>query len=151
MAAGLTAEAARIAELDTFLDKTLRADVDRAVANQRLEIDALVGPSAVTGAFARMLDNVGPFGPGNPEPVFALASMSVESVRVVGDVHLACELASAGGERVRAIAFRAEGEPLGALLKSRRRLHLAGRIKTDDWRGGEAAQFQISDAAEAAP
>lgn len=151
MAAGLTAEAARIAELDTFLDKTLRADVDRAVANQRLDIDALVGPSAVTGAFARMLDHVGPFGPGNPEPVFALASMSVESVRVVGDVHLACELASAGGERVRAIAFRAEGEPLGALLKSRRRLHLAGRIKTDDWRGGEAAQFQISDAAEAAP
>lgn len=150
MAAGLTAEAARIADLDTFLEAALRADVDRALANQRFEIDALVAPSAVSGAFARMLDHVGPFGPGNPEPVFALAAMSVEFVKVVGKAHIACDLSGAGGERVRAIAFRAEGEQLGHLLKSRRRLHLAGRIKTDDWRGGEAAQFQIADAAEAA-
>lgn len=150
MAAGLTAEAGRLGELGAFLDKALRADVDRALSHQRFEIDALVGPSAVSGAFARMLDQVGPFGPGNPEPVFALAAMSVDVAKVVGEAHIACELASAGGERVRAIAFRAEGEKLGELLKSRRRLHLAGRIKTDDWRGGEAAQFQIADAAEAA-
>ena len=49
-----------------------------------------------------------------------------------------------------AIAFRALGEPLGGLLKSGRRLHLAGRIKADGWRGADAAQFQIADAAEAA-
>ncbi len=150
MAAGLTIEAARIGDLEAFLDRQLRADVDRAIASQRLEIDALVAPSAVSGAFARMIERAGPFGVGNSEPVFVLAAMSVDSVRLVGDAHLACELSGAGGERVRAIAFRAEGEKLGALLKSRRRLHLAGRIKTDDWRGGDAAQFQIADAAETA-
>jgi single-stranded-DNA-specific exonuclease len=150
MAAGLTFEAARLGELGAFLDDALRADVDRAIASQRFEIDALVAPSAVSGAFAKMIEQVGPFGPGNPEPVFALAAMSIDSVRLVGEAHLACELSAPGGERVRAIAFRAEGESLGTLLKSRRRLHLAGRIKTDSWRGGDAAQFQISDAAETA-
>lgn len=150
MAAGLTVETARISDLDAFLDGALRADVDRAIADQRFEIDALVAPSAVSGAFARMIEHAGPFGPGNPEPMFALTAMSVDSVRLVGDAHLACELSGPGGERVRAIAFRAEGERLGAMLKSRRRLHLAGRIKTDGWRGGEAAQFQIADAAEMA-
>jgi single-stranded-DNA-specific exonuclease len=148
MAAGLTAEAARIGDLDALLDRTLRADVNRALANQVLEIDALVAPSAVSGTFARMLDQVGPFGPGNPEPVFLLSSMTVASAKVVGEAHIACELSGGGGERIRAIAFRAEGERLGALLKSRRRMHVAGRIKIDDWRGGDAAQFQISDGAE---
>jgi single-stranded-DNA-specific exonuclease len=37
------------------------------------------------------------------------------------------------------------------MLTGRGRLHLAGRIKIDDWRGGDAAQFQIVDAAEPAP
>ncbi len=150
MAAGLTVEAARTGDLDAVLDGALRADVDRAIANQRFEVDALVAPSAVSGAFAKSIEQAGPFGPGNPEPVFALAAMGVDSARLVGDAHLACELSAPGGERVRAIAFRAEGEKLGALLKSRRRLNLAGRIKSDGWRGGDAGQFQILDAAEMA-
>ncbi len=150
MAAGLTADAARIGDLDAFLDRTLRADVDRAIATQRFDIDALVAPSAVSGDFARTLGQAGPFGPGNPEPVFAIASMSVERAKIVGEAHIACDLVGGGGERVRSIAFRAVGEPLGALLMSGRRLHVAGRIKTDDWRGGDAAQFQIADAAELA-
>ena len=150
MAAGLTADASRLGELRGFLDSALRADVDRAIAGQRFEIDALVAPSAVSAAFATLIELVGPFGPGNPEPVFAMASMNVENVRIIGDAHLACELIGAGGERVRAIAFRAEGERLGALLKSRRPVHVAGRIKKDDWRGADFAQFQIADAAETA-
>lgn len=148
MAAGLTADAARLGDLDAFLDASLRADVDRAIAGQRLDIDALVAPGAVDARFARLIDAAGPFGPGNSEPVFVLASMTVERTRLVGEAHLACDLVGAGGERVRAIAFRAEGERLGALLKSRARLHLAGRIKADDWRGGDSGQFQIIDAAE---
>jgi single-stranded-DNA-specific exonuclease len=151
MAAGLTADAARLGDLDAFLDAALRSDVDRAIAAQRLDIDALLAPTAVSARYARMIEAAGPFGPGNPEPVFALPSMIVASARLVGGAHIACELAGPGGERVRAIAFRAEGERLGAMLTGRGRLHLAGRIKTDDWRGGDAAQFQIVDAAEPAP
>ncbi len=148
MAAGLSADARRLGDLDAFLEQSLRGDVDRAIAAQRFEIDALVAPGAVDARFARLIDAAGPFGPGNPEPVFALASMTVDRARLVGEAHLACDLVSATGESVRAIAFRAEGEKLGELLKSRRRLHLAGRIKTDAWRGGDAGQFQIIDAAE---
>ncbi len=151
MAAGLTADATRLGDLDAYLDASLRADVDRAVAGQRLEIDALVAPSAVDARFARRIEDAGPFGPGNPEPVFALSSMTIERTRLVGEAHLACDLVSASGERVRAIAFRAEGERLGDLLKAWGRLHLAGRIKADDWRGGDAGQFQIVDAAAPMP
>ena len=93
----------------------------------------------------------GPFGSGNTEPIFAIADASPERIRQVGESHLACELASPSGERVRAIAFRAIGGPIEEMLRAAnregRRLHFAGKIKADEWRGGDAAQFQIVDAA----
>lgn len=150
MAAGLTIDARAIGDFASFLETTCKDDVKRALMNRVREIDGVIAPSAVSGAFAAMIDSAGPFGPGNPEPVFALASMRIERTRTVGEGHLSCDLVSSGGEAVRAIAFRAIGEPLGALLMTGGRLHVAGRIKADNWRGNGAAQFHIVDAAEAA-
>lgn len=149
MAAGLTIDPAALPEFSSFLEVRCRAAVDEALKNRTREIDAVIAPTAVSGAFATMIEAAAPFGPQNPEPVFVLASVRVDQARTVGAAHLACDLVGAGGERVRAIAFRAVGEPLGDLLASRRRIHLAGRIKQDSFRGKGAAQFQITDAAPA--
>ena len=151
MAAGLTIDSSAIADFVEFIETYCRDDVDAALMNQVREIDDVIAPSAVSGAFAELIARAGPFGPGNPEPVFALASIRVDRPKIVGGNHVACELVSATGERIRAIAFRAAGEALGALLLGGARFHVAGRIKADAWRGGGAAQFQIVDAAEAAP
>lgn len=50
---------------------------------------------------------------------------------------------------VEAIAFRVVETPLGdALLRSEgRTLHLAGKLKLDNWRGAKGVQFQIEDGA----
>lgn len=149
MAAGLTVPASAIGEFSAFLEEACRADVERALTVRVREIEAVIAPTAVTGAFAALIAEAGPFGPGNPEPVFALASMRVERVKSVGAGHIACDLVSDTGEAVRAIAFRAADEPLGAMLTAGARLHAAGRIKADSWRGGGAGQFQIIDAAKA--
>lgn len=148
MAAGLTISADAIDAFAEFLETTCKDDVERALANRAQPIDGVIAPSAVSGEFASLIASAGPFGPGNPEPVFALTSMRIERTKIVGEGHLSCDLLSATGERVRAVAFRAVGEPLGALLMTARRLQLAGRIKADNWRGNGAAQFHIIDAAE---
>lgn len=149
MAAGLTIDASAIGEFGAFIESKCAEDVARTLLNRVREIDGVIAPSAVSGAFAELIASAGPFGPGNPEPVFALASMRVDRPKTVGEGHLACELVSATGESVRAIAFRAIGEPLGTLLLTGSRIHVAGRIKADNWRGGGAAQFHIVDAAQA--
>ncbi|MEK7264980.1 MAG: single-stranded-DNA-specific exonuclease RecJ [Pseudomonadota bacterium] len=149
MAAGLTIAAGAIGAFTEFVDAACKDEVARALMNRVREIDGVIAPSAVSGAFASVIESAGPFGPGNPEPVFALASIRVERTRTVGEGHLSCDLVSATGERVRAIAFRSLGEPLGELLTGQERLHLAGRIKADNWRGNGAAQFHIVDAAKA--
>jgi single-stranded-DNA-specific exonuclease len=60
-------------------------------------------------------------------------------------------LAGDAGGRLKAIAFRAATEPLGAVLRTGagQRLHLAGKLRCDTWRGRNDVQFVIEDAAPA--
>jgi single-stranded-DNA-specific exonuclease len=69
---------------------------------------------------------------------------------VVGNGHLRVIAAGEDGRRVKAIAFRMAESPLGEALlaaPSHRRLWLAGRIKRDDYNGGNAAELHLEDAA----
>ncbi len=54
------------------------------------------------------------------------------------------------GGRLKGIAFRRAGEPLGqALLAAREPLHVAGHLRPDDWQGRNDVQLFIDDAAPA--
>lgn len=149
MAAGLTIEAGNIDALRARLNAKLSDDVQRARANRTLAIDAVVAADAVTASFAELIEKAGPFGPGNAEPVFALCDLRIEHIKRVGENHLSATFKNNSGTRVRAIAFRAADEPLGTILQGSERVHLAGKIRADDWRGGNAGQLQIVDAAPA--
>ena len=76
--------------------------------------------------------------------------MRVVHVEAVGTGHLRCTLADPLDDtRLRGIAFRAAGTPLGQFLCETRgaAIHIAGHIRRDSWRGGDAVQLTISDAA----
>ena len=109
---------------------------------------------ALAGAspdFVGALDRLAPFGQGNAEPRFALTSVRVAKADVVGAGHVRCFLSDSSGGRLKAIAFRAAGEPLGdALLdKSGLGLQLAGKLRPDNWQGRNDVQMIIDDAAQA--
>lgn len=151
MAAGLSISPDNIAPLRRFLNDHLQCDVDRAMIHRAKKIDAVISASAVTGGLARQIDAAGPFGPGSPEPVFMLNNVFVDNIRQVGKGHISCSLMDGPSGAARAIAFRADGEKLGHFLSGGKRLHVIGKVKADDWRGGDAAQFQILDAALPTP
>jgi single-stranded-DNA-specific exonuclease len=68
----------------------------------------------------------------------------------VGSGHLRCTLADPLGEaRLRGIAFRAAEMPLGQFLAGTQgaAIHVAGHLRRDSWRGGDAVQLSIDDAA----
>lgn len=147
MAAGLTINRTQLATFTENVQTALTQDVKMALQSQYTQIDAVVAPSAVTGNYARLIAQAGPFGTGNPEPVFMLENVRALYPKLVGDAHIACTLTSDGGDEARAIAFRCSDDAMGEALMSGKRLHVSGRIKVDDWRGGDAGQFQISDVA----
>ncbi len=147
MAAGLTVAESRLSALRPALSAMLSADVADARANRALRVDGVVDPLAITADFAEMIARAGPYGCENPEPVFMLRDLEIGDLRCVGDRHLAFTARPRVGDPVRAIAFQVMDGPLEAALRSGKRLHLAGRIKADDWRGNGTGQLQISDIA----
>lgn len=148
-AAGLTIARDQVAEFSAFLSQRLSADIARARAEATLTVDGAVGLRAVTSSLARSVARAGPFGPGNPEPRFVLQDVRLDHVETRGEKHVSCRLVGRLGESVRAIAFRAAGQPLGDALYALQgtRAHVAVKIRADDWRGGEAGEAHIEDVA----
>jgi single-stranded-DNA-specific exonuclease len=114
-----------------------------------VEIDALVSPGGAGRPLLNDFQRLAPFGPGNPEPMFALAGAMVEQPRLLRGGHVRCQLADAADGRLKAVAWRAEDTELGRrLMAGGGGLHVAGRLKPDDWNGREGVELEIEDAAD---
>jgi single-stranded-DNA-specific exonuclease len=103
----------------------------------------------VTLDLLRRVEKAGPFGQGNPEPVFALPEQRLTDAMVVGEHHVRARLRSGDGASVEAIAFRCVGSPLGdALLRGRGDLfHVAARLSANSFRGVERVETRLVDLA----
>lgn len=152
MAAGLTVRAEAIPALHDFLDARLGSAIAAAPDGRQLAVDGMLAASGVTVASADEAARAGPYGPGNPEPVFAVPHVRIVHADVVGAKHIRVVAADASGARVRGIAWRAlEGPLASALLQSKGRpLHLAGKLKADAWNGERRPDLTLEDAAWAA-
>lgn len=114
-------------------------------------IDSLISVQGAQPAAIKKLENeLGPFGTGHEEPVFALGNVHVYNARIVGNGHVSCQIGDReGGARVKGIAFNQAEEPLGkAILNNKGEpLHLAGNLKIDSWQGRDNASLHIKDGA----
>ncbi|HEX6121066.1 MAG TPA: single-stranded-DNA-specific exonuclease RecJ [Dongiaceae bacterium] len=149
MAAGFEAREERLGALHAFIAAQFKDDLDGMPLMPTLLIDGALQARAASPDLIASLERLAPFGAGNAEPRFVFPAQRVMAADVVGTHHVRCTLAGADGGRLKAIAFRAAGEQLGrALLASRgAALHIAGRLKLDNWQGRAQVQLQIEDAA----
>ena len=150
MAAGLTAKIDKLAALESFLSERLAAAGSvAAIGRDTLQVDGVLAVTGATRGLFDLLQGAGPFGAGHPEPRFAIAAARLTRVDVVGEDHVRVVLSGNDGGRLKGIAFRAAGAPLGQqLIAGRGRpFHLAGHLRADDWRGRNDVQLIIEDAA----
>ena len=97
----------------------------------------------------KALEAAGPFGSGNPQPRFAFPAHRLSYAEATEQGHVRCTLSSPDIGRLKTIAFRAAGTPLGdALLSGRQEtLHAAGNLRIDRWGGRETVQLTLKDVA----
>jgi len=147
MAAGLTLREDKIEALRDFLSVRLAEGVAAASESRDLRLDGVVSLRGATRALLALLDRAGPYGAGNPEPRFAIPAVKIVRADLVGGAHVRCILSSDDGGRLKAIAFRAAQGPLGKALldPGSGPMHLAGRLKPDDWQGRREVQLHIED------
>lgn len=149
MAAGLTVQGDRIGDLTAFLNLRLADERITAVAEDWLELDALIDPGAATRDLFDSFEQLAPFGPANPEALFALSGVQAREPVQMNGGHVRCRLVGPDGASVRAVAWRCADLPTGAaLLSGQGGLHVVGRLKADDWNGRRGVQFEIEDIAD---
>ena len=96
------------------------------------------------------LNRAGPFGSGQPEPLFVFPDHRlIEARSVGGNGHVRIKLRAGDGTTLGGIAFRAEGKDIGqALAKSvGERVHVAGTLSVDRWGGNERVDLRLVDIA----
>ncbi len=150
MAAGITVAPGGIGAFRAFLSDFVAEAVAAARASSTVKIDAALTARGASADFVREVEKAGPFGMGNPNPVFAFPAHFARYPKIVGQGgHISFSLTSGDGGRLKAIAFRVVGTPLGTALQDAgdTPLHLCGTLALDHWQGREEVQFRLIDAA----
>ncbi len=143
-AAGLTMEAARVPEfrrrINAWADEVLHPDQLRP----RLRIDGPLALTGITHDLVRGLDSLGPFGMGNPRPVFHASPVAiVDGPRAIKERHLKMTF-SQDGRRFRAIAWRA-AERAAFLEKHRAGVNLAFSLDRNEYQGETYLELNVCD------
>ena len=148
MAAGLTVPVEKLGALRQFLDESLSAEVESR-REPFLAIDGALTASGATLDLIELLEQAGPYGSANPQPIFVFPSHRVTYADRVGNDHVRCTVVASDGTKLKAIAFRALGTDLGEVLLSERNhpIHIAGKLVVDEWGAKRAPSLQIEDAA----
>lgn len=148
MAAGLTIERARLGDFRAFIETHL-AYALKLTGERYLDVDGALTASGATLDMIELVEQAGPYGAGNPAPVFVLPAHRVVYADSAGSDHVRLTLAASDGTRIKAIAFRALGTELGELLLTERQhpLHVAGRLVVDDWGRERVASLHVEDVA----
>ena len=150
MAAGVSLRPGDLGPFRAFLAEKLGASVGAARAASALRIDAALTARGASVDLLHSLEKAGPYGAGNPSPVFAFPAHRARFPQVVGKGgHVSFTLASDDGAKLKAIAFRAAGTALGDVLMrdGDQPLHFAGGLSIDHYQGREQAQFRLTDIA----
>ena len=121
----------------------------RAMCEAALDVDGALAAGGATMELIDLLEQAGPYGAGNLQPVLAFPAHRVAYADIAGTDHVRCQLVAGDGRRLKAIAFRSIGTELGEMLLSERQmpLHVAGRLAANDWGGSRSPQLLIDDLA----
>ncbi|MEM6411402.1 MAG: single-stranded-DNA-specific exonuclease RecJ [Pseudomonadota bacterium] len=146
MAGGLSVQPDDIDAFSEWISERLTGRAKDLAQARHLSIDAVLSPGAVTVDTYDTISRIGPFGADAPEPMFAIQDIEITQSRAIGENHLKFT-AEDGGGQIECLAWRARDTALGDAIIGGGRLHLAGRLKLNEWNGRKRAQFEVADAA----
>ncbi len=142
-AAGFTIRRERIPQLRDRLLEITRTQLGALTLHPTLRVDAEVALGSLSWEVYRAMEQLRPFGCGNPTPIFVSRQVQIVQAWAVGaqGQHLKLRLADEGGRLWDAIAFRR-----GALLKLLPpRIDLAYELHVNEWSGRTTLQLQVRD------
>ena len=147
MAGGFSINIDKIEKLKEFMINRFTKEIQNTPKIKSLFIDSKIAASALNLEFFNKVDSLSPFGSGNPEPKFIIEDLKSVNSKVVGEKHIKTILLGPEGTSIKAIAFNAKDNELGAYLlkKNKNTFNIAGKLSLNEWRGQKNVEFIIDD------
>ncbi len=147
MAGGFTINKDKIEKFKNFVTKKFeKMNIDMK-KQKNLYIDSVISPSALNIDFYGQINNLAPFGSGNPEPKFTIENLKPINSKIVGEKHIKSILLAADGSSIKTIAFNSVSNEIGAYLlkKNKKTFNIAGKLSLNEWKGQKNVEFIIDD------
>ncbi len=147
LAAGFSAEPDKLDQLKQKLFALADEQIADDLLVPELKIDTLLPANLVNLETAKALINLGPYGMGNPWPVFALNNVIIVDMRTMGrdNGHLKLGLRFEGKDYSVITAVGWNMGKLGQTLSSGDKLNIAFNLDINRWRGKESLQLRLKD------
>ena len=146
MAGGLSIKKEKISLFKSFL----KSKSSVLKLQNKKYFDHEITLSLVNKSLFNLVNNISPFGSGNPKPKFLIKKCFVKFPKLVGNNHLSFYLSDIYGNSIKAISFKAFDNPIGNILMESRGkiLNLIGQVTMNNWNNIETLQLQIEDVCE---
>ncbi len=112
---------------------------------KKYRVDMTLLPEEVTLAFAEELEQLEPFGNGNPKPVFSVKGLELKDVRYMGDRNQHCRFTVAkGNSSITCVMFN-KAEEYRSRMEMGNTLEIIGTLTCQIWQGAKRLQFIINE------
>ena len=147
MAGGFSINIKNIEKFKEFVFRKFRNINEDLTSEKPLYLDSIISPAAINLDFYNKVNNLAPFGSGNPEPKFIIENLKTVNSKIVGEKHIKSVLIGMDGSSIKTIAFNAVENDLGAyLLKNNNKIfNIAGKLSLNEWKGQSNVEFIIDD------
>lgn len=141
MAVGVSVEKSQIIPFREFFAETVEKHLrQNPVLPPEIEISAWIELAEITEDWFRQLELLGPFGEGNPEPIFGVRNVILRyPLQLFGKSHFRFQLELGPGRRLPGVAWR-QAESLPPLYTP---LEMALRLSRKYWNGRTFIQAEL--------
>ena len=144
MAAGFSLEKKNLLNFEKFITKDYLSKNIRS--DDVYKYDSELSTIGFNKEFYNDIKQIGPFGTGNPEPIFLLKKLKVIKSTIIENKHISCILKSKIGFLIKSISFNSLNNEIGRnLLNNKKYFNVIGEINENFWNNKKIIQLNIKD------
>ena len=144
MAAGFSLKKENLTKFEKFINKDFLKK--KIFVDDSFKYDAEVSSTVFNKNFYKDIEKIGPFGNGNPLPIFLFKNLKVIKLSILNQKHISCILKSNTGLSINSIAFDSLDTKIGKyLLNYKKNFNVMGQINENFWNNKRTLQLIIKD------
>ncbi|QDI92828.1 hypothetical protein EPH95_18010 [Salicibibacter halophilus] len=150
MAAGLSIDEDKIPNLRATLEEEVNHVLTAEAFVPSTDIELSLSVEEVTTKLIREIEELAPFGVGNPKPLVQIANAAIQQKRKIGSLQNHLKLSIGGDPASSTSPLDCVGFRFGHLndrIQNDANIHLVGELSVNEWKGQEKPQIILRDVA----